>query len=91
MHPSKSLAASPGWRSVYLENRAKLRAVFSLIGGLLLWEATSRWVLTNRMILVPFSTVMVTLWELTQSGELWKHVSASLTEFVLGFLLAITP
>ncbi len=88
MNPRNSFAATSAWRNVYLENRTKIRAVSSLIGGFILWELISRFVLTNRMIIVPFSTVMVTMWELARSGELWKHVSASLTEFALGFSLA---
>lgn len=73
---------------IYLENRTRVRAVGSVVGGFILWEIVSRSVLTNRMIIVPFSTVMITLWDLGRSGELWKHVYASLTEFVLGFVLA---
>ncbi|HEX9144416.1 MAG TPA: ABC transporter permease [Candidatus Binatia bacterium] len=73
---------------IYLENRTRVRAVGSVVGGFLLWEIVSRSVLTNRMIIVPFSTVMITLWDLGRSGELWKHVYVSLTEFVLGFVLA---
>jgi NitT/TauT family transport system permease protein len=76
------------WRNIYLENRTRIRAVSSVLGGFVLWELLSRHVLTNRMIIVPFSTVMVTMWDLARSGELWKHVYASLTEFVLGFGLA---
>jgi len=89
MNPRKPPAANSAWRNVYLENRAKIRAVSSLIGGFVLWELISRFVITNRMIIVPFSTVMVTMWELARSGELWKHVSASLTEFALGFSMAM--
>jgi NitT/TauT family transport system permease protein len=75
--------------SAYVDNRAKVRAVISVLGGFILWEIVSRTVLTNRMIIVPFSTVMATMWNLARSGELWKHVSASLAEFVLGFAVAM--
>ena len=80
------------WHNIvllYLENRARIRAAASVLGGFILWEVASRSVLTNRMIIVPFSTVMITMWDLARSGELWKHAYASLTEFVLGFLLAM--
>jgi ABC-type nitrate/sulfonate/bicarbonate transport system permease component len=79
--------ASP-WRNLYLDNRTRIRAVLSIICGFVLWEVVARWVITNRLIIVPFSTVMVTMWDLAHSGELWKNVSASLMEFVLGFSLA---
>jgi ABC-type nitrate/sulfonate/bicarbonate transport system permease component len=73
---------------IYLENRGKVRAVASVLGGFILWEIVSRTVLTNRMIIVPFSTVMITMWDLGRSGELWKNLYASLSEFVVGFFLA---
>ena len=74
---------------IYLENRSKVRAVLSVLGGFILWEILSRTVLTNRMIIVPFSTVMITMWDLGRSGLLWKSAYASLTEFVVGFFLAM--
>jgi NitT/TauT family transport system permease protein len=89
MNLRKPVAASSMWRNIYLENRTKIRAVLSVMGGFILWEIASRTVLTNRMIIVPFSTVMVTMWDLARSGELWKHVYASFTEFVVGFGLAL--
>ena len=73
---------------VYLENRARVRAATSVLGGFILWEIVSRSVFTNRLIIVPFSTVMITMWNLGRSGELWKNIYASLTEFVVGFFLA---
>jgi ABC-type nitrate/sulfonate/bicarbonate transport system permease component len=76
------------WRELYLEHRTRVRAVASVIGGFLLWEILARTVLTNRLIIVPFSTVLSTIWALAGTGELWKNVYASLTEFLLGFSLA---
>jgi ABC-type nitrate/sulfonate/bicarbonate transport system permease component len=76
------------WRELYLEHRTRARAVASVIGGFLLWEILARTVLTNRLIIVPFSTVLSTIWALAGTGELWKNVYASLTEFLLGFSLA---
>jgi NitT/TauT family transport system permease protein len=89
MNLRKPVAASSMWRSIYLENRTKIRAVASVMGGFILWEIASRSVITNRMILIPFSTVMITMWDLARSGELWKHVYASFTEFIVGFGLAM--
>lgn len=89
MNVRTPFAATSAWRNLYLDNRTRIRAVLSVIGGLVLWEVVARRVLTNRLIIVPFSTVMVTLLDLARSGELWKNVSASLVEFVLGFSLAM--
>lgn len=76
------------WRDFYIGNRPKIRALLSVIGGFAIWEILARTVLTNRLVIVPFSTVLDTLWALARTGELWKNVYVSLTEFVLGFLLA---
>jgi NitT/TauT family transport system permease protein len=89
MNPRKPVAAASPWRNLYLDNRTRIRAVSSVIGGFVLWEIVARYLLTNRMIIVPFSTMMVTLWNLAHTGELWKNLSASLLEFVVGFSLAM--
>jgi NitT/TauT family transport system permease protein len=71
-----------------IERRAQRRAVVSVVGGLLLWEILARTVLTNRLVIVPLSTVLEALWISLRTGELWKNLYVSLTEFVLGFGLA---
>ena len=76
------------WRNVYAEHRPRIRAVFSVIGGFVLWEIVARTVLTNRLIIVPFSTVLETIWSLARTGELWKDIYVSLAELLLGFSLA---
>ncbi|HEY2986769.1 MAG TPA: ABC transporter permease [Candidatus Binatia bacterium] len=59
-----------------------------MIAGLILWEVLARTVLTNRLIMVPLSTVLEAMWAAARTGELWKHVYVSLIEFLLGFGLA---
>jgi NitT/TauT family transport system permease protein len=59
-----------------------------VIAGLILWEVLARTVLTNRLIMVPLSTVLEAMWAAARTGELWKHVYVSLIEFLLGFGLA---
>jgi ABC-type nitrate/sulfonate/bicarbonate transport system permease component len=76
------------WRELYFEHRIRIRAVLSVIGGFALWEILARTVLTNRLIIVPFSAVLSTIWALARTGELWKNVYVSLIEFLLGFSLA---
>jgi NitT/TauT family transport system permease protein len=66
----------------------RVRAVVSVIAGLILWEVLARTVLTNRLIMVPLSTVLEAMWAAARTGELWKHVYVSLIEFLLGFGLA---
>jgi len=62
--------------------------MYSIIAGLVAWELIGRFILTDRILFAPFSQVMVVLWELTASGEIWAHLAASATEFFLGFALA---
>ena len=76
------------WRNVYAEHRPRMRAVLSVIGGFVLWEISARTLLTNRMIIVPFSTVFETMWSLARTGELWKDLYVSFAELFLGFTLA---
>lgn len=64
------------------------RAIYSIVLGLIAWELIGRFLLTDRILFAPFSQVMVVLWELTASGEIWSHLRASGTEFFLGFGLA---
>jgi len=75
-------------RFLYSEYRQRIRGVLSVVGGFTLWEILARTVLTNRLVIVPFSTVLDTMWSLARTGELWKNIYVSLVEFVLGFALA---
>lgn len=71
-----------------VKRRARRRAAVSIIGGLILWELLARTVLTNRLVIVPLSTVLEALWVSLRTGELWRNLYVSLLEFVLGFGLA---
>lgn len=67
---------------------SKRRRLYSVVIGILLWELTGRYVLTNGMLFAPFSEVLSVLWSMTVSGEIWLHIYVSATEFFLGFGLA---
>jgi len=77
-----------GWRAFYDQNRPRIRAVLSILAGFALWEIVAEKIITNRLIVVPFSAVMKALWKLAITGELWHHFYVSAAEFVLGFFLA---
>jgi NitT/TauT family transport system permease protein len=56
---------------------------------LALWEAAPRLGLVDEIFLPPFSVVAQAFADLVRSGEMWEHVSTSLTRSVTGFGLAL--
>jgi NitT/TauT family transport system permease protein len=62
----------------------------AIVAFLVLWELAGRldWV-GGGLFLPPFSTVMVTLWELILSGDVLKHASVSLVRALSGFSLGL--
>jgi len=61
------------------------RAFLSLAGGLVVWEISTRLLLENELLIPPPSSVLRTLWKLSVTGQLNKHLFATLFEFVCGF------
>ncbi|MEO6986843.1 MAG: ABC transporter permease [Paralcaligenes sp.] len=94
MPPSASIIASLGKGNAkagklgVLSNRAKRRAVYSILLGLILWELVGRFVVTDPILFAPLSKVLVALWKFLYTGEIWRHIYVSAIEFVLGFTLA---
>ena len=64
------------------------RGLVSIFAGLALWEILTRLLLENELLIPPPSSVLRTLWELGATGQLNKHLSATLFEFVCGFSTA---
>ncbi|MGW0043540.1 ABC transporter permease [Rhodococcus sp. NPDC003348] len=53
------------------------------------WELAPRVGLVDEVFLPPFSTVFGAFTDLARSGELWEHVSASLSRALTGFAVAV--
>jgi ABC-type nitrate/sulfonate/bicarbonate transport system permease component len=53
-----------------------------------LWEIIAQQGLVSRLLLPPFSEVVTETIEMAENGSLWKHLSFSATNFVVGFLIA---
>lgn len=92
--PAVAPAAGPAVRGALLENvlgTAWLWAKRSLAiaAFLLLWEVAPRLGLVDRVFLPPFSEVLAATWELVLNGQLWAHVSASLSRAITGFVIAV--
>ena len=59
----------------------------SLTLGAILWEIIGHFV--SPLFFAPFSKVVMALWKLIISGELWVHTSVTFTELIVGYSLAI--
>ncbi|MEU2256871.1 ABC transporter permease [Nocardia xishanensis] len=70
-----------GWRAL------KPTVVIALF--LALWESAPRLGLVDEVFLPPFSVVVQAFTDLVASGEMWEHVSTSLTRSLSGFTLAL--
>lgn len=55
----------------------------------IIWEVAPRIGVVDSTFLPPLSTVLQTLAELTANGQLWEHVSASLSRAIQGFVVAV--
>ena len=63
-----------------------VRGSLSIIIGLAIWELSTRLLLDNELLIPPPSSVLITFWNLASSGELNKHLVATLIEFICGFI-----
>jgi len=68
--------------------RNYLAATLSVLGGLALWESVSRYVVANALFLAGPSQIAVAIYHLAMTGELWRHIGVSATEFALGYVIA---
>jgi NitT/TauT family transport system permease protein len=65
-----------------------VRGCVSIFAGLALWEFFAWLLLENELLIPPPSSVARTFWQLTVTGELNKHLAATLIEFAYGFTIA---
>lgn len=59
----------------------------TLLGLVALWQVGASAGLIKSLFLPPPAAIAVALWHLTVSGELWKHLSASLARLAVGWVL----
>jgi NitT/TauT family transport system permease protein len=60
----------------------------SIVGGLSIWEAISRFGVNNSLFLAAPSQILYAIWTLAKTGDLWKHVYISGVEFIVGYIIA---
>jgi NitT/TauT family transport system permease protein len=66
----------------------RFAGILSILGGLALWELVSRFVVANPLFLAAPTQIIVAIYSLAASGELWPHIWVSTVEFVLGYVIA---
>jgi NitT/TauT family transport system permease protein len=80
-----ALRLGPGYLDRY---RGGFRTTISILAGLLVWEAVGRFLVTDRLFLVPFTTVLAALGRMIHDGHLERDLYVSGIEFGVGFALA---
>lgn len=89
--------AAEGKRSAYQRlglgqdswNAGMARNALSLGILLVVWDLAARFLVTNRLILVPPHQVLHALFIDARSGELWTNSAATLTEIAVSFPVAV--
>ncbi|MEV4236702.1 ABC transporter permease [Nocardia sp. NPDC049737] len=87
--PTRKVDVSRVLRAVALLAWRIFKPTFAI--GLLvaIWEAAPRFGLVDEVFLPPFSTVAQAFVDLVETGQMWEHVSTSLTRSATGFSLAL--
>src|SRR5262245_60880964 len=68
--------------------RIYFAGMLSVLGGLLIWELVSRFLVANALFLAAPSQIFAAIVALAKSGELWRHLWVSGIEFALGYAIA---
>ncbi len=68
--------------------RRYLAATVSVVGGLVIWEVVSRYLIANALFLASPTQIAVAIYNLAVTGELWHHASVSAAEFAIGYVIA---
>ena len=84
--PAESASAPP--RDAALYRRYASAGLMSIVGGLLLWELVSRFLIDNALFLAAPSQIAVAIYNLAVTGQLWHHIAVSGIEFVVGYVIA---
>jgi NitT/TauT family transport system permease protein len=66
-------------------------SILSPISVLLAWEALVRLGLLDARFFPAPTSIVGTFWTLVMSGELWRHLLATLTRIAVGFLMGAVP
>lgn len=73
------------WEGV---RRNYMAGTLSVVGGLLVWELISRFLVANALFLAAPSQIVYAIYTLTVSGEMERHIGISAAEFAIGYAIA---
>jgi NitT/TauT family transport system permease protein len=73
------------WQTI---SQKYLAGTLSVAGGLLLWEFVSRVLIANALFLAAPSQIVYAIYQLSQTGELERHIAVSAAEFAVGYVIA---
>jgi NitT/TauT family transport system permease protein len=77
-----------GWKISWGGRRFYFAGLLSVLGGLLLWELVSRFLVANTLFLAAPTQIFAAIVSLAKTGELWQHLRISAIEFALGYVIA---
>src|SRR5919202_3660596 len=83
--PARPAGMARVWQSA---RRRYLAGTVSVLGGLILWELLSRFLVANALFLAAPSQIVWAVYALTESGEMQRHIGISAVEFALGYAIA---
>jgi len=73
------------------QNKERMLSIFSPILLLLLWEVMVQTTLLDKRFFPAPSSIVGTFSNLITSGELWKHLTASISRIGVGFVMGTIP
>lgn len=77
-----------GWDGFKARYGIPIITILNFTTFFVLWELIGRSGVVSHLLMPPFSEVITETIKLAQSGQLWRHVSFSATNFAVGFLIA---
>jgi NitT/TauT family transport system permease protein len=73
------------------QNQERLLSIFSPVLLLILWEVLVQVGILDKRFFPAPSSIVGTFTNLVTSGELWKHLTASISRILIGFAMGAIP
>ncbi len=81
------ISEPPGALSVATRKLASVAV--SIVGVVIVWELLGRYVIQNDLIFAPLSHIFAKMYQMAGTGELWRHLKASGSAFIIGYMSAV--